>query len=513
MAGLVVSRSHLRSAPPRRAAPPRSSTPRSALSPPLNRTRRWRARTPRWCVSPTLSRVRSRPGASARRPRAAVRSNRASASQIPNRPPPPFSLLLLPRACTARRWRPAARSPRRLTTPPARAWPRARPPARSTCGIARRTRPTAPPGCGARPRRGRLTTRPASPSPSPTPSTASASPRATARAPCACGASPRAPPTRRRPSPPPRRARGRRAVGSLRRPRRGASRRVGAARHLAFAPPDAAPGPNGTRAPSLAAAGDDGVVRFYAPRDADALADWELENEAEALAPGGACTALAWRVAAGESSGAGAGAGARDGALTTPKPAMLAVGMHWPATGRSDARVLARDEANARWRVAARLFSGEPRAPATALAWAPDTDAFGGGTETIAAAVGAEVGVFRVEAFPGEARGAATYDEEGPAEKAAAEKAAASGATFSDGGGGAFRRGGRGTRRRGSCGRGARRRSRTRRRCTAWTGTSSGTRSRRARGTGACACGRRTCRRARGRRGRSSSPSDRDFFE
>ena len=226
----------------------------------------------------------------------------------------------------------------------------------------------------------------------------------------------------------------------------GAARRdaSSAARHLAFAPPDAAPGPNGTRAPSLAAAGDDGVVRFYAPRDADALADWELENEAEALAPGGACTALAWRVAAGESSGAGAGAGARDGALTTPKPAMLAVGMHWPATGRSDARVLARDEANARWRVAARLFSGEPRAPATALAWAPDTDAFGGGTETIAAAVGAEVGVFRVEAFPGgrEARGAATYDEEGPAEKAAAEKAAASGATFSDGGGGAFRRGG-----------------------------------------------------------------------
>ena len=121
---------------------------------------------------------------------------------------------------------------------------------------------------------------------------------------------------------------------------------------------------------------------------------------------------------------------------------MLAVGMHWPATGRSDARVLARDEANARWRVAARLFSGEPRAPATALAWAPDTDAFGGGTETIAAAVGAEVGVFRVEAFPGEARGAATYDEEGPVEKAAAEKAAALGATLSDGGGGAFRRGG-----------------------------------------------------------------------
>ena len=62
----------------RRAAPPRSSTPRSALVPPLNRTRRWRGPPRPWLHRRSLR--SGRPGTSPRRPRAAVRSACLSAS-------------------------------------------------------------------------------------------------------------------------------------------------------------------------------------------------------------------------------------------------------------------------------------------------------------------------------------------------------------------------------------------------------------------------------------------------
>jgi hypothetical protein len=45
---------------------------------------------------------------------------------------------------------------------------------------------------------------------------------------------------------------------------------------------------------------------------------------------------------------------------------------------------------------------------ATALAWAPSTDAAGGGVETIAAALGTEVAVFRMEAYGGGSGGGCT---------------------------------------------------------------------------------------------------------
>ena len=57
---------------------------------------------------------------------------------------------------------------------------------------------------------------------------------------------------------------------------------------LAFAPAD-----HGLQ---LAAAGDDGAVRFYSPADQLALHQWELCNESEALRPGAACSGVAWRV-------------------------------------------------------------------------------------------------------------------------------------------------------------------------------------------------------------------------
>ena len=165
---------------------------------------------------------------------------------------------------------------------------------------------------------------------------------------------------------------------------RDAAARVG---HLSFAPPDFGL--------QLAAAGDDGVVRFYSPADALALAGWELCNEAEALKPGAACTALAWC----PPTGVAVGGHEADG---PPAPPMIAVGLTWPGTagGESDARVLAYDEAGMRWRVVATLYRGA--VAATALAWAPNTHVAGGASvETIAAAVGTEAVVFRMESHRG----------------------------------------------------------------------------------------------------------------
>jgi WD40 repeat protein len=165
-----------------------------------------------------------------------------------------------------------------------------------------------------------------------------------------------------------------------------------AVRHLAFAPPE-----HGLQ---LATGADDGVVRFYSPTDPLALAGWELCNEAEALSPGAACTAVCWR-RPGPLDDVGGGA----------VPAAIAVGLTWPNRGgKSDARVLAYDEGGMRWRVASTLFEG-PTAT-TALAWAPDADAGPDRIETVAAAMGSEVGVFRVEGFG--ARWEGVPGDEGP---------------------------------------------------------------------------------------------------
>jgi nucleoporin SEH1 len=171
--------------------------------------------------------------------------------------------------------------------------------------------------------------------------------------------------------------------------------------HLGFAPPE--------YGLQLAAAGDDGVVRFYSPTDTLALSGWELCNEAEALVPGAACTALAWcrPTGAGVHGGAGGGgSGGREGYASAaegeaaPSPPMIVVGLTWSGRGgESDARVLAYDEAGMRWRVVAQLCTGP--VAVTALAWAPNTNAAGGGVETIAAAIGTEAAVFRMEGYDG----------------------------------------------------------------------------------------------------------------
>ena len=181
----------------------------------------------------------------------------------------------------------------------------------------------------------------------------------------------------------------------------------GATTLLDFAPPE-----HGLR---LAAAGADGVVRFYAPGNTLALLGWELTNEAEALEPGAAVSAMAWRRptaadAARAHSGSGDGAHrAHRGSL----PPALAVALAWHADARGgngakcdakcDARVLTYDEGNARWRVASILFeAGEGAPPAAALAWAPNADASpAGAVETVAAARGSEVEVYRVALWSG----------------------------------------------------------------------------------------------------------------
>ena len=66
--------------------------------------------------------------------------------------------------------------------------------------------------------------------------------------------------------------------------------------------------------------------------------------------------------------------------------------MRWP-DGANDARVLCYDEAGMRWRVSGRVYEGP--AEVNALAWSPVTRA--GEPETIALALGADVGLFRMD--------------------------------------------------------------------------------------------------------------------
>ena len=177
----------------------------------------------------------------------------------------------------------------------------------------------------------------------------------------------------------------------------------GATTLLDFAPPE-----HGLR---LAAAGADGVVRFYAPGNTLALLGRELTNEAEALEPGAAVSAMAWRRPTAADAARAESAGdvsAHRGSL----PAALAVALVWHADAlgdgaKCDARVLTYDEGSMRWRVASILFeAGEGAPPASALAWAPNADASpAGAAETVAAARGSEVEVYRVALWSGGSSG------------------------------------------------------------------------------------------------------------
>jgi len=189
----------------------------------------------------------------------------------------------------------------------------------------------------------------------------------------------------------------------------------GAVSHVEFAPPE-----HGLR---LVTGGHDGVIRFYAPRNALSVLGWELVNDYEALVPGAEITALAWRrpTAADDVRGEVSG---EDVFFSAPPPA-IAVGFAWygyatdtdtarggfanavKCTTTCDARVLTYDEGSMRWRVGSNLFqSGEGTPAASVIAWAPNADASGAGSvETLAAAIGSEVAVFRVEGLSGPARG------------------------------------------------------------------------------------------------------------
>jgi WD40 repeat protein len=153
---------------------------------------------------------------------------------------------------------------------------------------------------------------------------------------------------------------------------------------LAFAPAD-----HGLQ---LAAAGDDGAVRFYSPADQLALHQWELCNESEALRPGAACSGVAWRVPNAAVVTDADRFDGPEGIHAGISPPTLAVALRWP-DGANDARVLCYDEAGMRWRVSGRVYEGP--AEVNALAWSPVTRA--GEPETIALALGADVGLFRVD--------------------------------------------------------------------------------------------------------------------
>ena len=191
----------------------------------------------------------------------------------------------------------------------------------------------------------------------------------------------------------------------------------GATRHLDFAPP--------AHGLQLASGGVDGVVRFYSPNNTLGLMDWELTNEHEPLRPNAECTSLKWRrpTAADEVRVGFANENGNDSTSVSIPPA-LCVGLAWydtnnvtpirainsttennpPGVKTCEARVLTYDDLNAKWRNACMLFDGgEETPPASAVAWAPNADASPAGeVDIIAAAVGAEVRVFRVEGLRGE---------------------------------------------------------------------------------------------------------------
>jgi WD40 repeat protein len=113
---------------------------------------------------------------------------------------------------------------------------------------------------------------------------------------------------------------------------------------------------------TLAAACDDGVVRFYEPREKLTATAWEATLEFEGKKPGGDATALAWRRSS-----------ERVSAVNEP---VLAVGMTWASEARHVVHVLAYDETFRRWRFVAELALGSTTS-ARHLAWSATTTARG----------------------------------------------------------------------------------------------------------------------------------------
>jgi len=130
------------------------------------------------------------------------------------------------------------------------------------------------------------------------------------------------------------------------------------ARQIAFAPTH--------DALTLAAACDDGVVRFYEPRDSLTATAWESSDVFESARPGGRATSLAWRRSS-----------ERVSASITHFP-ILAVGTSWPRDARHTVSALARDERARRWRVVAEMENDDGDDEETSrLAWSATTTARG----------------------------------------------------------------------------------------------------------------------------------------
>lgn len=129
------------------------------------------------------------------------------------------------------------------------------------------------------------------------------------------------------------------AAGESRLETLGAVRVEGGARatSIAFAP---APWTTLT----LAAACEDGVIRFYEPRERSTATSWEATREYESAKPFGECTAVAWRRAS-----------ERVGLVDFP---VVAVATSWSKEARHSVSVLAYEETLGRWRVVAELEDG-----------------------------------------------------------------------------------------------------------------------------------------------------------
>jgi WD40 repeat protein len=113
---------------------------------------------------------------------------------------------------------------------------------------------------------------------------------------------------------------------------------------------------------TLAAACDDGVVRFYEPREKLTATAWESTLEFEGKKPGGDATALAWRRSS-----------ERTSAVNVP---ILAVGTTWTSEARHGVSVLAYDEKFRRWNVVTEMEDGLTTS-ARHLAWSATTTARG----------------------------------------------------------------------------------------------------------------------------------------
>ena len=142
---------------------------------------------------------------------------------------------------------------------------------------------------------------------------------------------------------------------------------------LAFAPSN-----DGTIV--LAAAGADGMLRFYEPREKTTATVWETTGEHESARPNGTCTALAWRRAS-----------ERTGIVDF---AVLALGTSWESDATHSVSVLARDEKMGRWRVVDERADGLT-SRVSCLAWSATTTARG--ALNLVAACGSKCAVYEFE--------------------------------------------------------------------------------------------------------------------